>query len=93
MKWMCDWLILSMGLESFTLRMKERERGRQEEGSRVGWAGTVLSTCCLVFQRAIFLRTSKENFERKLLTLPANLDAVAEMRAVQCLTSTGGEDR
>lgn len=52
------------------------------------------SACCLVFKRAVFQRTSsKERFEEKSLTLPASLDAVTEMWAVQCLTSTGGEDR
>lgn len=33
---MYDWLILSLGLESFTLRMKERERGREKEGRKEG---------------------------------------------------------
>lgn len=31
---MYDWLILNLGLESFTLRMKEREGERRKEGKK-----------------------------------------------------------
>lgn len=47
MKWMYDWLMLPLGQESFTLLMKERERGREKEGGKRGRVGRHCAKCLL----------------------------------------------